>query len=51
MNKQKKSSRLDPMVTFCSARKLSSYLVRAKFYYLKRMTGSCKSNGKRCAYA
>ena len=38
-----------PMVTFCSSRKLSSYLVRAKLYPLKRVIGSCKYRGKRCA--
>ena len=30
-----------------SSRKLSSYLVRAKFYPLERVTGSCKCHGKR----
>ena len=38
-----------PMVTFCSSRKLSSYLVRAKLYPLERATGSCKCHGKRFA--
>ena len=38
-----------PMVTFCSSRKLISYLVRAKLYPLERMTCSCKCHGKRCA--
>ena len=38
-----------PMVTFRSSRKLSGYLVRAKLYPLERVTGSCKSHGKRCA--
>ena len=37
-----------PMITFCSARKLSSYLVRAKLYPLERTVGSCKCYGKRC---
>ena len=37
------------MVTFCSSRKLSSYLVRAKLYPLEGVTGSCKCHGKRCA--
>ena len=36
------------MITFCSARKLSSYLVRAKLYPLERTVGSCKCYGKRC---
>ena len=33
---------LGPMITFRSARKLSSYLVRAKLYPLERTFGSCK---------
>ena len=37
-----------PMITFRSARKLSSYLVRAKLYSLERTAGSCKCYGKRC---
>ena len=37
-----------PMITFRSARKLSSYLVRAKLYPLERTVGSCKCYGKRC---
>ena len=37
-----------PMVTFRSGRKLNSYLVRAKWYPLERVTGSCKCHGKRC---
>ena len=37
------------MMTFCSGRKLSSYLVRTKLYPSKRVTGSCKCHGKRCA--
>ena len=36
------------MVTFLSARKLSSYLVSAKLSPLERTVGSCKCNGKRC---
>ena len=31
-----------PMVSYCSARKLSSYLVRAKLYPLERKRSSCK---------
>ena len=38
-----------PMITFRSARKLSNYLERAKFYLLTRVTGSYKCSGKRCA--
>ena len=37
-----------PMVSFRSARKLSSYLVRANFYPLVRDLGSCKCGKKRC---
>ena len=37
-----------PMITFRSARKLNSYLVRAKLYSLERTAGSCKCYGKRC---
>ena len=37
-----------PMITFPSARKLSSYLVRAKLYRLEKTAGSCKCYGKRC---
>ena len=37
-----------PMITFRSARKLSSYLVRAKLYPTERTVGSHKCGGKRC---
>ena len=37
-----------PMVTFRSARKLSSYLVRAKLYEMERIVGSEKCNGNGC---
>ena len=37
-----------PMMTFCGARKLSSYLVWAKLYQLERTVGSCNCYGKRC---
>ena len=37
-----------PMISFRSARKLSSYLVRAKLYPTKRTEGSHKCGGKRC---
>ena len=36
------------MVSFRSAGKLSSYLVRAKLYPLERRMGSCKSRCNRC---
>ena len=35
------------MITFCSARKLSCYLVRTKLYPLERTVGSCKCYGNR----
>ena len=38
----------EPMITFRSARKLSSYLVRAKLYPLETTVTSCKCYGKRC---
>ena len=37
-----------PITTFRSARKLSTYLVRAGKYPLQRPNGSCKCYGKRC---
>ena len=37
-----------PMISFRSARKLSSYLVRAKLYPTERTVGSHKCGGKRC---
>ena len=37
-----------PMVSCRSARKLCSYLVRARFYPIKRKVGSCKCNRKGC---
>ena len=37
-----------PMVSFQSARKLSSYLVRAKLYSLERKVGSSKCGKRRC---
>ena len=36
------------MASFCSAWKISSYLVRAKLYSLKRCVGSFKCEGRRC---
>ena len=36
-----------PIISFQSARKLSSYLVRAKLYPTKRTVGSYKCGGKR----
>ena len=37
-----------PMISFRSARKLSSYLVRAKLYPTERIVGSYKCGGKLC---
>ena len=37
-----------PMISFRSARKRSSYLVRAKLYPTERTIGSYKCGGKRC---
>ena len=37
-----------PMVSFQSAQKLSSYLVRAKLYPLQRKVGSSKCGKQRC---
>ena len=37
-----------PMVTFRTARKLSSYLVRAKLYSIESTVGSFKCTIKRC---
>ena len=36
------------MVSYRSAHKLSSYIVRAKQYPIERKVGSCKCKGKRC---
>ena len=44
----KKVFSLRPMVSFRSARKLSSYLVWAKLYPVERKVGSCKCNCNRC---
>ena len=38
----------EPMITFRSARKLISHLIRAKLYRLERTVRSCKCCGKRC---
>ena len=49
MNEEaKKVSTPGPLISFRSARKLSSYLVRAKLYPIERTVGSFKCNGKRC---
>ena len=37
-----------PMISFRCARKLSSYLARAKLYPLERTVGSVQCKGKRC---
>ena len=36
------------MITFCSARKLSNYLVRAKMYPIERTVGCKNCGSKRC---
>ena len=36
------------MISFRSARKLSSYLVRSKFYPLERTAGSVQCKAKHC---
>ena len=36
------------MIMFCSAGKVSCCLVSSKLYPFKRVTGSCKCNGKSC---
>ena len=36
------------MISFCCARKMSSYLVRAKLYPEERTKGSFKCDSKRC---
>ena len=38
----------EPMITFHSTRKLSTYLVRAKLYQLERTVGSSKCYDKQC---
>ena len=47
-NKVKRVFTPKPMISFRSARKLSSYLVRAKLYPTERTVGSYKCGGKRC---
>ena len=44
----KKAFTPKPMVSFCSPRKLSGYLLRAKLYPLEIKVGSFKCKGKRC---
>ena len=38
----------EPIVSYRSAHKLSSYFVRAKLYPIERKVGSYKCKGKRC---
>ena len=38
---------LKPMISFCSDRKLSKYLVRPKMYPIKKTVGS-KNHGSKC---
>ena len=44
----KKVFSLQPMVSFESARKFSSYLVWAKLYPVERKLDSCKCKGNQC---
>ena len=44
----KRAITLQPMVSYRSARKLSSYLVRVKLHPIERKVGSSRCNGKRC---
>ena len=37
-----------PMISFCSSRKISSYIVRTKLLPLERTVGSYKCGKKRC---
>ena len=47
-NEVKKVFTPKPMISFRSARKMSSYLVRAKLYPEERTKGSFKCGSKRC---
>ena len=47
-NKVKKVFTPKPMISFRSARKMSTYLVRAKLYPEERIKGSFKCGSKRC---
>ena len=47
-NKVKKVLTSKPMISFCSERKISSYLVRAKLYPEERSKGSFKCGSKHC---
>ena len=44
----KRAITLQPMVSYRSTRKLSSYLVRVKLHPIERKVGSSRCNGKRC---
>ena len=46
--KVKKVFTLKPMISFCSARKLSSYLVRAKIFPIERTFRFKNCDSKRC---
>ena len=37
-----------PMISFGSAKNLSSYLVKVKYYLTKKTVGSCKCGVKHC---
>ena len=44
----KRTFTTQPMISYRSARKLSSYLVMAKLCLTERKVGSCKCKGKSC---
>ena len=49
MNKEvKKAFTSEPMISYRSSRKISSYLVRAKLYPINRIVGCYKRGSKRC---
>ena len=47
-NEVKKVFTLKSMILFCSASKMSSHMVRAKFYPGERTKGFFKCGSKRC---
>ena len=47
-NKVKKVFTPKPIISFCSARKMNSYLVRAKLYPEERTKGCFKRGSKHC---
>ena len=47
-NRVKKVFTPKPMISFCSARKMGGYLVRAKLYAGEKTKGSFKCGSKHC---